>query len=195
MDLYSARIHQLSGAQGALLPLLIRLINHSWKHLSSLGSIQLNCCHYSAYWDGANQPTLPSQVPIWPLGEEKQLWFSVLLKDTSVTAGIRTHILLLTPELESGKLDRSATTQKWMPLAELFFPRPNVGNFWKDFLKKNWLLTTSCKKWEFHRNSTWGKIRFPASNQQDGMIPVPLKSAKRPLLIAIFLNFIWPRRH
>ena len=30
--------------------------------------------------------------------------------DTSVTAGIRTHILLLTPELESGKLDRSATT-------------------------------------------------------------------------------------
>ena len=29
---------------------------------------------------------------------------------TSVTAGIRTHILLLTPELESGKLDRSATT-------------------------------------------------------------------------------------
>ena len=37
-------------------------------------------------------------------------WLSVLLKDTSVTAGIRTHILLLTPELESGKLDRSATT-------------------------------------------------------------------------------------
>ena len=32
VDLYSARIHQLSGAQGALLPLLIRLIrliNHS----------------------------------------------------------------------------------------------------------------------------------------------------------------------
>ena len=31
MDLYSARIHQLSGAQGALLPLalLIRLIHHS----------------------------------------------------------------------------------------------------------------------------------------------------------------------
>ena len=104
MDLYSARIHQLSGAQGALLPLLIRLINH----LSSLGSIQLNCCHYSAY--RANQPTLPSQVPIWPLGGEKQLWLSVLLKDTSVTARIRTHILLLTPELESGKLDRSATT-------------------------------------------------------------------------------------
>ena len=40
----------------------------------------------------------------------KQLWLSVLLKDTSVTTGIRTHILLLTPELESGKLDRSATT-------------------------------------------------------------------------------------
>ena len=29
VDLYSARIHQLSGAQGALLPLLIRLIHHS----------------------------------------------------------------------------------------------------------------------------------------------------------------------
>ena len=29
MDLYSARIRQLSGAQGALLPLLIRLIHHS----------------------------------------------------------------------------------------------------------------------------------------------------------------------
>ena len=40
----------------------------------------------------------------------KQLWLSVLLKDTSVTAGTRTHTLLLTPELESGKLDRSATT-------------------------------------------------------------------------------------
>ena len=102
---------QLSGAQGALLPLLIRAHKFiPWNHLSSLGSIQLNCCHYSAYRAGANQPTLPSQVPIYPLGGEKQLWLSVLLKDTSVTAGIRTHILLLTPELESGKLDRSATT-------------------------------------------------------------------------------------
>ena len=36
-----------------------------------------------------------------------------MLKDTSVTAGIRTHILLPTPELESGKLDRSATTLLW----------------------------------------------------------------------------------
>ena len=59
---YIAHVSTLSGAQGALLPLLIRLINHSWNHLSSLGSIQLNCCHYSAY--RANQPTLPSQVPI-----------------------------------------------------------------------------------------------------------------------------------
>ena len=42
------------------------------------------------------------------MGGEKQLWLSVLLKDISLTAGIRTHILLLTPELESGKLDRSA---------------------------------------------------------------------------------------
>ena len=33
-----------------------------------------------------------------------------LAQGHNVTAGIRTHILLLTPELESGKLDRSATT-------------------------------------------------------------------------------------
>ena len=45
-----------------------------------------------------------------PIRRTKQLWLSVLLKDTSVTTGIRTHILLLTPELESGMLDRSATT-------------------------------------------------------------------------------------
>ena len=41
----------------------------------------------------------------------KQLWLSVLLKDTSAAtgqAGIRTHILT-TPELESNALDRSAT--------------------------------------------------------------------------------------
>ena len=54
--------HVSTKAQGALLPLLMRLINHSWNHLSSLGSIQLNCCHYSTY--KANHPTLPSQVPI-----------------------------------------------------------------------------------------------------------------------------------
>ena len=42
----------------------------------------------------------------------KQLWLSVLLKDTSITtgqAGIRTHILT-TPEFESNALDRSAMT-------------------------------------------------------------------------------------
>ena len=41
----------------------------------------------------------------------KQLWLSVLLKDTSAAtsqAGIRTNILT-TPELESNALDRSAT--------------------------------------------------------------------------------------
>ena len=45
----------------------------------------------------------------------KQLWLSVLLKDTSATtgqAGIRTHILA-TPELESNALDRSAMTLPW----------------------------------------------------------------------------------
>ena len=47
-----------------------------------------------------------------PIRRTKQLWLSVLLKDTSAAtgqAGIRTHILA-TPELESNALDRSATT-------------------------------------------------------------------------------------
>ena len=47
-----------------------------------------------------------------PIRRTKQLWLSVLLKDTSATtgqAGIRTHILA-TLELESNALDRSATT-------------------------------------------------------------------------------------
>ena len=42
----------------------------------------------------------------------KQLWLSVLLKDTSAAtgqAGIRTHILTI-PELESNALDRLAMT-------------------------------------------------------------------------------------
>ena len=42
----------------------------------------------------------------------KQLWLSVLLKDTSAAtnqAGIQTHILT-TPELESNALDRLAMT-------------------------------------------------------------------------------------
>ena len=47
-----------------------------------------------------------------PTQRTKQLWLSVLLKDTSAAtgqAGIRTHILT-TPELESSALDHSATT-------------------------------------------------------------------------------------
>ena len=47
-----------------------------------------------------------------PIQRMKQLWLSVLLKDTSAAtgqAGIRTHILT-TSELESNALDRSATT-------------------------------------------------------------------------------------
>ena len=47
-----------------------------------------------------------------PIRRTKQLWLSVLLKDTSAAtgqAGIRTHILT-TPELASNALDRSATT-------------------------------------------------------------------------------------
>ena len=47
-----------------------------------------------------------------PIRRMKQLWLSVLLKDTSAATDqpeIRTHILT-TPELESSALDRSATT-------------------------------------------------------------------------------------
>ena len=47
-----------------------------------------------------------------PIRRTKQLWLSVLLKDTSSAtgqAGIRTHILT-TPELESNAPDRSTTT-------------------------------------------------------------------------------------
>ena len=47
-----------------------------------------------------------------PIRRTKQLWLSVLLKDTSAATGhtgIQTHILA-TPELESNALDRSATT-------------------------------------------------------------------------------------
>ena len=46
-----------------------------------------------------------------PIRRTKQLWLSVLLKDTSAVTGqavIQTHILT-TPELESNALDRSAT--------------------------------------------------------------------------------------
>ena len=55
-----------------------------------------------------------------PIRRTKQLWLSVLLKDTSAAtgqAGIRTHILA-TPELESNALDRSATTlrEKYTPV-------------------------------------------------------------------------------
>ena len=49
----------------------------------------------------------------------KQVWLSVLLKDTSTAtgqAGIRTRILT-TPELESNTLDRSATTLNTAPAA------------------------------------------------------------------------------
>ena len=47
-----------------------------------------------------------------PIQGTKQLWLSVLLKNTSAAtgqAGIRTHILT-TPVVQSNVLDRSATT-------------------------------------------------------------------------------------
>ena len=51
-----------------------------------------------------------------PIRRTKQLWLSVLLKDTSTATGqarIRTHIIT-TSELESNALDRSATTWWFM---------------------------------------------------------------------------------
>ena len=93
-----------------------------------------------------------------------------LLKDTSVTAGIRTHILLLTPELESGKLGHSATTpQAWLCLIQYFFSEcvllyfglfyvlntdnPSASchllmrnnNRWKDVVEPNRYLCTMSK--------------------------------------------------
>ena len=59
-----------------------------------------------------------------PIRRTKQLWLSVLLKDTSVTTGTRTHTLLLTPELESGKLDRSATTPHTVVSGVTCVPQP-----------------------------------------------------------------------
>ena len=56
------------------------------------------------------QHTVPTALR--PIQRTKQLWLSVLLKDTNAVtgqAGIRTHILT-TPELESNALDRLATT-------------------------------------------------------------------------------------
>ena len=73
-------------------------MNHSWSHLSSLGSTQLNCCHYGAYRaNQTQQPTLPSQVPIYSWVERSNC--SVLLKDmsTTVAVGIRTYILTTRP--------------------------------------------------------------------------------------------------
>ena len=46
-----------------------------------------------------------------PIRRLKQSWFSVLLKDTSVTTGTRTHTLLIrNTSVESGALNRSATS-------------------------------------------------------------------------------------
>ena len=52
------------------------------------------------------------RTAIGPIRRTKQLWLSVMLKDTGAAtgqAGIRIHILT-TPELESNTLDRSALT-------------------------------------------------------------------------------------
>ena len=63
-----------------------------------------------------------------PIRRTKQLWLSVLLKDTSAVtgqAGIRTHILT-TPELESNALDRAATTSV-NNLCEVLKPLQGLG--------------------------------------------------------------------
>ena len=65
-----------------------------------------------------------------PIRRTKQLWLSVLLKDTSAAtgqAGIRTNILT-TPELESNALDRSATTLSSVSKIFLFHFQLQVSN-------------------------------------------------------------------
>ena len=109
---YKAHIYyQLDQGTVHYYPLLIRRINHSWNHLTSLGSIQLNCCHFGAYrTNQTQQPTLPSQGTHLLLGGENQLWWSVLLKNisTTVAARIRTHIPTTQPsEHKSDRLNRS----------------------------------------------------------------------------------------
>ena len=67
------------------------------------------------------QHTGPTALHVRPIRRTKQLWLSVLLKDTSAAtgqAGIRTYILT-TPELESNALDLSVMTlQVALPLQE-----------------------------------------------------------------------------
>ena len=68
------------------------------------------------YFTCITQHTGPTALR--PIRRTKQLWLSVLLKDTSAAtgqAGIRTHILTA-PELESNALDRSATTLHILPI-------------------------------------------------------------------------------
>ena len=65
--IYSTHTNQ-TGAQGTLhyYPCSSGGINRSWNHVSSLGTIQLDCCHFGAYRaNQTQQPTLPSQVPIY----------------------------------------------------------------------------------------------------------------------------------
>ena len=93
--IYSTHMSTLLGAQGAN--------PETPGQAPSLGS-GFFYVHYTTQHTG---PTA-----LHPIRKTKQLWFSVLLKDTSAAtgqAGIRTHILT-TPELEPNALDRSATT-------------------------------------------------------------------------------------
>ena len=96
--IFTALLHEVS-QRLTLLPLLIRRINHSWNHLSSLGSIQLNCCHLGTYRaNQTQQPTLPSQVPIHSWVERSNYEKKCLAQghlSTTVAVGIRTHILML----------------------------------------------------------------------------------------------------
>ena len=98
------RIHQLSGAQGALLPLLIRL--KIIPETISAPFIAAITAHI-----GLNQPTLALTGTHLTPGWREAIMVKCLAQGHKChEAGIRTNILLLTPELESGKLDRSATT-------------------------------------------------------------------------------------
>ena len=83
-------------------------------HISTLLGKPLLCHDVLGSFTCITQHTGPTALRL--IRRTKQLWLSVLLKDTSAAtgqAGIWTHILT-TPELEANALDRSATTHRSM---------------------------------------------------------------------------------
>ena len=104
-----------------------------------------------------------------PIRRTKQLWLSVLLKDTSAAtgqAGIRTHILA-TPELESNALDRSATTLQIVPNIHYLYGQLRFGSCINSICLCSELQQTNDKQNLFKRlHVAYGAMagRFSASD-------------------------------